>query len=288
MANLKNITDLPMAASAEGLNLIVNDNGAAKQIAASAVCKVKSVNGTQPDENGNVQIDTVSSWNDLKDKPFYAEAETYTILENCPVTELDEYGEAYYVNVITDKTFSFGDKVLVTVYDKQYELECYNSQTDNEGNTHYWVEYEEDGSYIFSIGTGVMDEGYGIGVFLHSGPSNVTVTVTHETVHKLDPKYVPSHVAVVTINGEKQLISHTIEELFQLSREGYMLILVNLDQGYAYHSDMSNLFYRSIDTLTFTRFMPYEDGHALMRFSWYTIYRNGTIEYYKIPIAWAE
>lgn len=37
MANLKNITDVPMAESAEGLNLIVNDNGAAKQIAASAV-----------------------------------------------------------------------------------------------------------------------------------------------------------------------------------------------------------------------------------------------------------
>ena len=37
MANLKNITELPVAESAEGLNLIVNDNGRAKQIAASAV-----------------------------------------------------------------------------------------------------------------------------------------------------------------------------------------------------------------------------------------------------------
>lgn len=37
MANLKNITDLPITESAEGLNLIVNDNGSAKQIAASAV-----------------------------------------------------------------------------------------------------------------------------------------------------------------------------------------------------------------------------------------------------------
>ena len=37
MSNLKSITELPMAESAEGLNLIVNDNGAAKQIAASAV-----------------------------------------------------------------------------------------------------------------------------------------------------------------------------------------------------------------------------------------------------------
>ena len=37
MANLKNITDLPIAESTEGLNLIVNDNGAAKQIPANEV-----------------------------------------------------------------------------------------------------------------------------------------------------------------------------------------------------------------------------------------------------------
>lgn len=37
MANVKNITELPVAESADGLNLIVNDNGSAKQIAASAV-----------------------------------------------------------------------------------------------------------------------------------------------------------------------------------------------------------------------------------------------------------
>lgn len=37
MANLKNINDLPVAESAEGLNLIVEDNGCAKRIAANAV-----------------------------------------------------------------------------------------------------------------------------------------------------------------------------------------------------------------------------------------------------------
>lgn len=57
MASLKNIVDLPVAESAEGLNLIVNDNGAAKQIAASAVCNVKTINGVPPDENGNVVVE---------------------------------------------------------------------------------------------------------------------------------------------------------------------------------------------------------------------------------------
>lgn len=35
--------------------------------------KVKTVNGNEPDENGNVEVDTASSWNDLKDKPFDSE-----------------------------------------------------------------------------------------------------------------------------------------------------------------------------------------------------------------------
>ena len=55
MANLKNITELPVAESTEGLNLIVNDNGAAKQIAADAV--------------------GVKSYNDLEDKPCYTEVD---------------------------------------------------------------------------------------------------------------------------------------------------------------------------------------------------------------------
>jgi hypothetical protein len=37
MANLKSIVDVPVAESAEGLNLIVEDNGVAKKIAASEV-----------------------------------------------------------------------------------------------------------------------------------------------------------------------------------------------------------------------------------------------------------
>lgn len=40
MVNLKNITDVPVAEFAEGLNLIVNDNGAAKQISANMLSSI--------------------------------------------------------------------------------------------------------------------------------------------------------------------------------------------------------------------------------------------------------
>ena len=58
MASLKNITELPVAESAEGLNLIVNDNGAAKQIAAGAV-------GAQADWN----VEDENSPAFIKNKP---------------------------------------------------------------------------------------------------------------------------------------------------------------------------------------------------------------------------
>jgi hypothetical protein len=82
MPNLKNITDLPVVESADGLNLIVEDNGSAKRIAADRIeGKVKSVNGIMPDENGNVKVETASSWNDLTDKPFYEETKVVNTLE---------------------------------------------------------------------------------------------------------------------------------------------------------------------------------------------------------------
>ena len=67
MANLKNITDLPVAESAEGLNLIVNDNGAAKQIAASAVGAQADWTETDETSPAFIKNKPVEEWDlDLK------------------------------------------------------------------------------------------------------------------------------------------------------------------------------------------------------------------------------
>lgn len=55
MANLKNITDVPVVESAEGLNLIVNDNGTAKQIAANAVGGRANWNQNNPATPGYIE-----------------------------------------------------------------------------------------------------------------------------------------------------------------------------------------------------------------------------------------
>ena len=72
MANLKSITELPVAESAEGLNLIVNDNGAAKQIAASAVGA--QADWAEMDENSPAFIKNkpIEEWDlDIEVNVFY-------------------------------------------------------------------------------------------------------------------------------------------------------------------------------------------------------------------------
>lgn len=85
MANLKNITELPIAESAEGLNLIVNDNGSAKQIAAGAV-------GAQADWS----VEDENSPAFIKNKPEVVQADwaeadetSMSFIKNKPVEEYD-------------------------------------------------------------------------------------------------------------------------------------------------------------------------------------------------------
>ena len=76
MANLKNITELPLAESADGLNLIVNDNGAAKQIAAHEVGAQADWAETDENSPAFVKNKPVEEWDlDLTvDVPWDAEA----------------------------------------------------------------------------------------------------------------------------------------------------------------------------------------------------------------------
>ena len=85
----KKISQLPVAESlSESTNVLVEENGSTKRIPASKAIPsgvVKSVNGSAPDENGNVTVEIPEgfsgSWNDLEDRPFYKKV-TYSLLNN--------------------------------------------------------------------------------------------------------------------------------------------------------------------------------------------------------------
>ncbi len=68
---------------------------------------VASVNGVKPDENGNVEFEVASSWNDLTDKPFYEEeTEVYgdTLTWDFNALPKIEFSETMIVCRISDAT----------------------------------------------------------------------------------------------------------------------------------------------------------------------------------------
>ena len=78
---LTRVEDIELKVSKESITDNINE---ALQMAEASgrFGKVKTVNGFEPDENGNVTIEAggASSWNDLQDKPFTSSAETTTVL----------------------------------------------------------------------------------------------------------------------------------------------------------------------------------------------------------------
>lgn len=162
MANLKNITDLPVAESAEGLNLIVNDNGAAKQIAASEV--------------------GVKSWNDLKDKPFYTETEV--ILER-QTLGFDEDADTGMYGCFLSETLTIPAGEVTVIWDG-VEYKC-NNTGNMFGNTA--LTGGEDTGEPFAFWK--FDSFWGA-IALVSTATSHEIGIIGETVHKLDAKYLPS------------------------------------------------------------------------------------------------
>ena len=66
--NFKKFSDLDVLENISATShVVVEEDGDVKRFPANGIGKVKTVNGAEPDENGNVTIET--SWNDLIDKP---------------------------------------------------------------------------------------------------------------------------------------------------------------------------------------------------------------------------
>lgn len=201
MPNFKKISDLPVAKSTDGLNLVVNDNGFAKQIAADSVGKVKSVNniepdnngnvhidtsgnvktvnGVNPDESGNVQIDTASSWNDLKDKPFYAEESVIDIFTDETFTlEAEEPSGVVFVSQTKHKLEEGTVCNFIINGIAHNDIVIANGQTRFEGYT------------VWNGGTGLVI------IYAPVGTASLTasLSVKEVTVKQIEEKYIPNEV----------------------------------------------------------------------------------------------
>lgn len=145
---------------------------------------VQTVNGKAPDENGNVVVEVpegggASSWNDLKDKPFYEEVETVTILENQECV-------GGTPNMVAVDTVFMGGNAVEIIYD-DYAYKCTATTSDMGtyvGNTSL-AGFGDDTGEPFFIGIAGKNE---IGIFCAES-ATVSVYASRKIVHMLDEKY---------------------------------------------------------------------------------------------------
>lgn len=190
MANLKNITDLPVAETAEGLNLIVNDNGSAKQIPA------------------NVISGGVSSWNELEDKPFGEE--TVTVNKPLNIT-WDGNGEGL-VNFETEGDYYYKVSDLVLTDEQIKLIEMDDFYGDHTVISEAWDFLVNEGAVtkdmvFFNAVLFVRKDNLSImditipekGIYFARWPENYIttmtttepITITETTIKTIDEKFLP-------------------------------------------------------------------------------------------------
>lgn len=189
MANLKNITELPVAESAEGLNLIVNDNGAAKQIAASAVgaqADFAVTDETSPAFIKNKPEVAQADWNQndssapdyVKNRTHWVDKSEVIVLEG----ELKNSDGDYYLSSENEFESFDGQQVSVTFNNEHCDL---------------ILRYDpDDKSYMATLPNDTVlcawtsDEKW-IWECFGKVAGTITITIIYEIVHKLDAKYLP-------------------------------------------------------------------------------------------------
>lgn len=193
-------------------------------------CKVASVNGTTPDENGNVEVQSgvQSDWNEndetspafVKNRPFYT-------------------GEAVLTEIIPEQTYTLSSSGSITMYVDQsgtypYSLEVgkeytvvYNGTTyELTSNTLQGIAYVGDVSplttggepsvpFAICAGNGILQ------IIDYTGNTEVTFKISCDNteIKQIDTKYIPWNDAVGLY--PPVLINKSVEDLTDEEKQKY-------------------------------------------------------------------
>lgn len=117
----KDIATVDVAGSvSDAAHVLVEDGGVIKRLPKEEVGSgtVKSVNGTEPDENGNVELSVAASWDDLENKPFYEEVKEIVTFDG----DVELYHGEGSPDGLTEPDYSYiGSKCILYINDTPYE-----------------------------------------------------------------------------------------------------------------------------------------------------------------------
>ena len=208
----------------ENAKLVVEEDGELKRIPASAVGQVKTVNGVEPDEAGNVDV----SYNNLLDKPFGVEPHRVVLdiskeLDNrgyefveSDIPDAIEFDKTYNVTV-TGPTVTKTEHVVTAVIEDRIYLTLHVYYQDF---TELRIIYNPTSNKFSFVNQGDK------AVF------NIRIEKP-ETIEPIDYKFLPEGMRLLgvtadTTNGTDYTFSHTgIEILNHISMGGNVSMSTN-------------------------------------------------------------
>ena len=147
----------------------------------------------------------VSSWNDLTDKPFYAEASEEVIADNVTVELVKEGGEPYTNSAVEGVLYAASvGHYVVTWNGEDYECDCVETEGAFAlGNT-IMVDGSDNGCPFLFVSQ--LEENF-TGIIDFTGGTSCTFTIkkVEETIKPLDEKYLPDSVKALLniVNGSE-------------------------------------------------------------------------------------
>ncbi|MBQ7828340.1 MAG: hypothetical protein IJ386_08760 [Clostridia bacterium] len=202
-----------LAEAGENAKLVVEEAGELKRIPASAVGQVKTVNGVEPDETGNVEIDIPEgfsgSWNDLTEKPFY---EIGTSVKWDGNTEGLVNSTKYYKvsDAVPTKEQCIGGHVTLVTNGSstsgQFTEDALQIDEENIFGCDYFCVVKEDGTQY--AGKTFPEKGI---YFLKMGDAMYMseLTTADYDVKPLDARFLPEGVSVVPYAGSEYFFETT-------------------------------------------------------------------------------
>lgn len=162
---------------------------------------VKTVNGIEPDENGNVEV--TSSWNDLQDKPF-GETPSLTLIndevsfEPGGVWSEGVYKPTTFIPLEIGKTYTvtYGSESFVETYD----IVC---AVDEDGDMEYGLKFTDTSDYgggIVLIYNDIDNSQYCIKDSSGGSTPRFVSIVQKGDIKTLDPKYLPNTSGAFVVN----------------------------------------------------------------------------------------
>ena len=228
----KKITDVDVVeALNDAATVFINDNGAMKQVAADKLGAVKTVNGVEPDENGNIVVEVPSieglatteyvdekveglgggevSWNDLTDKPFGGFYRDSTRLEDVTLNEGTSIGQGFYKYTVDSGTgwsgFATGVDYCLTV-----------NGVEHYGRAESTSKLTINGFYFTSDGEGKYD------ITVSRNVDFAVISLHEGAVYTLPLIYIAPANAVSNATGDTPTASEFNALLYALRDAGFL------------------------------------------------------------------